>query len=233
MKAQLIRHIPLVAATWLLVASSAWSASVVQYDLTGKAGTEPSDPATTVAAGLAGLDLTRGSGLTPSAASNGFSASGWDDLGPNDYFSFGFNVQAGYSATVNELLIATRSSATGPGFMNVRVSKDGGAFTLLATLTQPNAQFLDEDLTFAPITVTSSLVVELRAANSTAANGGTIGSAGTFRVSDYSPDGGATFQPITLNGTVSPNAVHEPSSLLTGCVAFAVVAGLVLRRRAA
>src|SRR5262249_46505117 len=141
--------------------------------------------------------------------------------------------QAGFSATVNELLIATRSSATGPGFMNVLVSKDGGAFTLLANLTQPNAQFLDEDLTFAPITVTSSLVVELRAANSTAAHGGAIGPAGRFRVSDYSPDGGATSQPITLNGTVSPNAVPEPSSLLTGCVAFAVVAGLVLRRRAA
>jgi hypothetical protein len=125
LKAQLIRHIPLAAATWLLVASSAWSASVVQYDLTGKAGTETSDPATAAATGVAGLDLTRGSGLTPSAASNGFSASGWDDLSSNDFFSFGFNVQAGFSATVNELLIATRSSATGPGFMNVLVSKDG------------------------------------------------------------------------------------------------------------
>ena len=47
-----------------------------------------------------------------------------------------------------------------------------------------------------------------------AANGGTIGSAGTFRVSDYSPDGGATFKPITLNGSVT--SVPEPCSIILG-----------------
>jgi hypothetical protein len=220
----------LFAVLWPFAAPSARSAVILQYDLTGKAGTEVSDPATAAAVGVTGVDLTRGSGLTPSPASNGFSASGWDDLGANDSFSFGFNVQPGRSVTVNELFIATRSSATGPGFINVLVAKDGGPETLLATLTQPNAQFLDEDLKFTAFSVTTSLRVLLRAANNTSANGGTIGSAGTFRVSDYSPDGGSTFQPITLNGSVASTAVPEPSSLLMGSLAAAGLACWLRRR---
>src|SRR5262245_12616710 len=75
-----VTHLGLILALWLFAAPIATAASILEYDLTGKAGTEVSDPATAVAAGLVGNNLIRGSDLTPSAASNGFSASGWDNL---------------------------------------------------------------------------------------------------------------------------------------------------------
>src|SRR5258708_4550834 len=48
---------------------------LVQYDLTGKTGTEVSDPATAPAQGFTGVDLTRGPlGLTRSFKTTGHSA---------------------------------------------------------------------------------------------------------------------------------------------------------------
>ena len=211
-------------------AAAAAASPLVQYELTGKLGTETSDAATTVAAGLTGMNLNAGAGLTPSAGLNAMSASGWNNLSPNDFFSLGFTVQPGFTATVDELSAAVRSSATGPGFMNLLYSLNGGPETLLATLTMPNALFLDEDLHFSTLTVTSSIRFLFRAANTTAANGGTIGSAGTLRISDYSPDGGSTFEPVTLNGSVTAvaTAVPEPATGLLGVLGIAL-AGCLLR----
>jgi hypothetical protein len=212
----------------------AQAAALVQYELTGKLGTEVSDPATFAATGLTAFDLIRGAGLTPAAGSNSMNASGWDDLSPADFFSFGFTVQPGFSAVLNEIRLSARSSATAPGFMNVLISKDGGPETLLATLTLPNAAFLDTDLSFSNVTIDSSATIFLRPANSTAANGGTIGSAGTSRISDYSPDNGASFEPVALLGTVNAvTATPEPSTaaLSLAALTFLVRAGYRRKRR--
>jgi hypothetical protein len=199
------------------------SAALIEYDLTGKAGSEISDPATFVATGLTALDLSRGSGVIPIAGANSLNSSGWDDLSQNDFVTFGFNLINGYTAMVSQLTLALRSSGTGPGFMNLLYSADGGPETLLTTLTMPNAQFLDENLTFAPVSVTTSFRVFLRAANTTSASGGVIGSAGTFRVGDYSPNAGASFLPVTIDGSTSVTATPEPSTTILGALGITML----------
>jgi predicted outer membrane repeat protein len=56
------------------------------------------------------------------------------------------------------------------------------------------------------------LQIILRSANNTAANGGAIAGAGTLRIGDFSPDGGRTFQPITIEGQL--RSIPESSSIL-------------------
>ncbi|MFO0959325.1 MAG: hypothetical protein U0800_18150 [Isosphaeraceae bacterium] len=197
---------------------------LVQYELAGQPGTQASNPATFAAAGITGADLVRGPGLTGNAGANSMNTAGWSTAA-DDYIRFGFTVTSGAGFTITDLVIATRSSATGPGLMNVLYSVDGGAETLLTTLTQPNALFLDAALTLPSVAVSSSFAIILRAANNTAANGSPIGTAGTFRVGDYSPDGGATFQPITISGR--PRAVPEPAGFVMLGIGLAALVVIV------
>jgi hypothetical protein len=178
---------------------------------------QPGDQATTAASFAAprttGANLTRGPGPTPSVGNNSMNSSAWFGPAADDFYSFGFNLSAGMRATITGLRLATRSSATGPGFVNVLYSADGGPESLIATITQGNATFSDNLISLAatPTALTSFRIV-LRSANNTAANGGTVGSAGTLRVGDYSPDGGQTYQPITIEGRLV--AVPEPASVV-------------------
>lgn len=199
--------------------------TIVAWDTFGLAGTEASVAATSTATNISGLDLTRGAGLTPSAAANNFSSSGWNDLAADDYVQLGFNVTAGSPWLVESIRMGTRSSATGPGFVNVTASIDGGAFFTIETLTQPNAQYINPIVAINQV-VNSSLVIRFVAANNTAANGGTIGSAGTWRIGDYRNPSGQ-FEDIIIAGA----AVPEPASVLMGGMALVTVAGIVALRR--
>ena len=98
-----------------------------------------------------GDNTTRNGGLVEEDATNGFNSAGWDT--PGGYVAFGFTVTSGREAEMSSLMLSTRSSATGPGSMDLLPSVDGGAFTTFQTFVQPNAMFLDKDLTFAPIDV--------------------------------------------------------------------------------
>jgi len=220
----------LAVAALLLCSTTASAGLIVQYELAGAPGDQASSPATFTAAGITALPITRGTGLTPNIGNNSLNSAGWNDLSANDFVQLGFNV-TGAPWHVDQLFLATRSSATGPGFVNVNLSIDGGAFFTLITLTQGNATFLDAILDVNQ-TVHTSLVVRFVAANSTAANGGVIGSAGTWRIGDYSPDGGTTFVPVQLTGAVSPSAVPEPSSLAICGAGLAGLACAWVRRRA-
>jgi hypothetical protein len=110
--------------------------------------------------------------------------------------------------------------------MDVNASVDGGAFMRVGQITQPSATYVDQLLTFSSVLdVHSSLVIQFTPDNNTAANGGTIGSFGTWRIGDYeNPQG--VFSPITLNGA----AVPEPSSLVVCGVAL-VCLGVMTRLR--
>jgi hypothetical protein len=60
------------------LSTSVKAAVVVDWDLSGAAGTETSLIADSSAMGVTGLALTEGTGLTPNAGANSMNARGWN-----------------------------------------------------------------------------------------------------------------------------------------------------------
>ncbi len=180
---------------------------ILTYDLTGQAGSQTSNSPTATVTGLTGNNLTRGAGLTATGAINSISSNGWNDLGTTDFYSLGFTVQSGYTATVGSLLVGTQSSGTGPGFVNVSYSLNGGTETLLQTLSQAPTTLLTSTIALNSIgAINNSLTIFFRAANTTAAGGGSIGTGGTLRITNFS---GST-TPVTIQGNVTASATSVP-----------------------
>ncbi|MGE3821979.1 MAG: hypothetical protein AB7I30_21405, partial [Isosphaeraceae bacterium] len=184
------------AALTLAVAATSARADLVRYEMFGEPGNQVSTAPTFLATGLSGVSLARGPGLSPNAGANSINSAGWS-TDPTDFYVMGFDLLPGYTALVNRLLFAGRSSNTGPGFINVFYSINNAPEVLLSNFALSGTAFNNQDINFAPIAVSGSLRVYFRAANTTSANGGTIGATGTVRRGDHSPDGGATFSPIT------------------------------------
>ncbi|MBX7106625.1 MAG: hypothetical protein K1X57_21300 [Gemmataceae bacterium] len=222
----------LVFAAALMLAGTTARADIVAYEMAGQPGDQASSAATLVTPGVSALALSRGAGLTPTAGANSINSSGWS-TDPTDFYLLGFTVAPGFTAFINSIAFAGRSSNTGPGFVNVLYSVDNGPETLLTTLTMAGTAFNNQSFNFAQVTANSSFRVFFRAANTTSANGGTIAAAGTFRLGDYSPDGGTTFLPISLGGSVATAAVPEPSQVvLVGVMAAGLVVARLRRRPA-
>jgi PEP-CTERM motif len=227
----LMRSAALTIGLFSLV-GAATAGSIVEFEMAGSPGTQMINPASFEAAGANGLDLIHGAGLTGFAGNNSMNTTGWNGPNPDDFYAFGFDLDPGLVAVVSSMRFATRSSGTGPGFVNVLYSVDGGPETLITTLVQGNATFLNSILNFGTaVEVKSSFEVILRSANNTAANGGTVGSAGTLRIGDYLPPGGnQAFQPIKIEGVISA-AVPEPSTILLSGAGVALIIVVSRRRR--
>jgi hypothetical protein len=181
---------------------------ILTYDLTGQAGNQASNAPTTTVTGLTGNNLTRGAGLTATGAINSINSTGWNDLGTNDFYSLGFNVQSGYTATIANLLVGTQSSGTGPGSVNVSYSLNGGTETFLQSLSQASGgNLVTSTIALNSIgVINNSLSIFFRAANTTAANGTTVASGGTLRITNFS---GST-TPVTIQGNVTASATSVP-----------------------
>ena len=228
------RSLIVAAAITGLAGASTQAAIILQYDFLGQPGTETSVAASSVASGLTGMAFTESSVLNPSGANNFISSTGWQNAGAA-YF-FGLNVNAGQSVTVSQIDFSSRSSNTGPGFLNLMASIDGAAAVMVASFTQAGTTYNDQMLAITPVTALRSLVFSIVTANSTSANGGTTAGTGTFRVGNYAP-GGNQVSPFTINGTVQPAAgggggtpaVPEPASCLL--LGMGVVGGLMVARR--
>jgi MYXO-CTERM domain-containing protein len=209
-----------------LVAGLATAASadvITSWVNFGQTGDQASSAVGTQAANVTGVALTRGSGLNPSAAGNSFSSSGWDQGDgddANDYFSFGFTVADGFSVNLESFWVGARSSNTGPGFLGLFSSVDGFS-TNLFTFTQSGTAFNNA---IADVSALSGLTgtVEFRvlALNNISANGGTVGSGGTFRFGDHFD--GTNFTEMRFEGTVVP---------APGAMALLGLGGLVATRR--
>ena len=228
-----MRHYLLLAAAALPLAfaAPAVAAPIIQYNFTGQPGTEASVTATGAATGVTGLAFMRGTGLATSGAANSISSTGWS-TSADDYYSFGFNVAAGRTATVSDLMFGSQASGTGPGLINVLASVDGGAFTTVGSYSLAAATNLSQTLTFtSALTALSKIEFRLVAANSTNANGtGTIASTGTFRVTNFDPTGDNT--PFAIDGTVAAasSPVPEPASWAMMIVGAGLVGGAMRRR---
>ncbi len=191
----------LLVGTFAALSTSVQAQVLTQWVLFGEPGDQAATAASANAAGVTGLDMTRGPGINPSAAGNSISANGWNNLTPDDYFSFGFTVDAGSSVDLNELWIATRASNTGPGFLALRSSLDG--FTSdVANFVQSGTFFTNSIVDLSAFTgLTGTVEFRLYAENSTSANGGTIGGAGTLRISEFFD--GTNFFPVFFSGQVN------------------------------
>jgi hypothetical protein len=228
---------------------TAHAGMIIQYG-TEEVGSGPPTPTvTSVAAlntgpGVTGIAVTRGAGLTPVSASFAINSSGWNTLAANDFYQFGFTTTIPYA--VSELTVGLRSSATGPGFVDLLYSKDGGAFT---SLTPPNpieligTNFNNLDTSLAGIgVVQSSLIFELVVDPGHPTNAqfnmdptlpSAIGSGGTFRFASFSTPAGVFVDPA-ITGQAVQAAVPEPASLtLLGLGGMALVLGAKASRRRA
>lgn len=201
--------------------TTAASAEVVtSYALFGTPGNQAFQAPGTVAANVAGLNLTRGPGLTATAANNSFSSSGWSTDASQDYYSFGFTVDAGFSVVLDNLWIGTRSSGTGPGFMGLFVSTDGFASSLF-TFVQVGTAFTNSIVDLSGLgALTGTVEFRLAMLNDVSANGGTVAGTGTFRVGDHFD--GTNFSEMRFEGTVIP---------APGALALLGLGGLVAGRR--
>lgn len=205
----------------LAVASANASVTLSQWVLLGAPGNQASTAGSGAPANITAGSLTRGAGLAGSTASNSFSSSGFTGE-TTDYVSFGFNVDAGFSVNLDSIYIGTRSSNTGPGTIGLFYNGDG--FTnALATISQaPGNNFVNSILDVSALTgLTGNVEFRLYAIGSTAANGGSTSSSGTFRVTAYF-ENGAFNRDFQITGTVVPTP---------GALALLGLGGLVATRR--
>ena len=202
-------------------AAEAAVVKIANWNMAGLAGTE-SSAAGTGSASVTALNATRGAGLTGATASNSMNATGWSGQA-TDYFSFGFTVASGQSVTLSSLSIGTRASGTGPGTVGLFYSGNNFSSSV-TTITQGNGTFVNSVIDLSALGALSGTVeFRLMAIGTNSAGGGTTGSGGSLRMTNYfagspSVDQGGFF----FIGELVPSP---------GALALLGVAGLVTSRR--
>ena len=206
------------AAVLAAVAGTASADVITSYVNFGQPGDQAASPVGTVAANVSALPLARGAGINPSAAGNSISSNGWDDLSADDYFTFGFTVDAGYSVDLDTLWFGSRSSNTGPGFLSVYTSLDGFSAPVYS-FAQSGTAFNNNIADLSSLTgLTGSVEFRIYADSNVSANGGAISSGGTFRLGDHFD--GANFTEFRFEGTVVPAPASAALLGLGGLVAI-------------
>jgi hypothetical protein len=159
-----------------------------------------------------GNAIVRGAGLGPLAAADSFNSNNWDDE-VDEFIEFGFTVLPGFTVDLTNLIIGTRSSATGPGTIGLFTSLDGFA-AAVHTIVQPSESFISStlDLTSLPTLGPGTFSVRLIEIGDTAANGsGPTQGVGTFRL--FEPPSGQTTIDVHFNGDFGGAAVPEASAI--------------------
>jgi hypothetical protein len=199
---------------------------------------QPGDQVFTAGAGSPNVtadNMVRGSGLGANTGANSMNSSDWDEA-PSanpaddlDYIQFGFDVDAGYCVVLDQLIIGTRSSNTGPGTVGIFTSLDGFAAPV-STLIQPGDGFLNSIIDLSGLgQVAGAFDVRLIEIGNTQADGvGVTGSTGTFRVVDYLDANGA-FSDTQITGRLITKDVPDAGS--TGLLGLLALGGLAALRR--
>jgi hypothetical protein len=133
-----------------------------------------------------------------------FNSNNWDDE-VDEFIEFGFTVAPGNIVDLENLIIATRSSPTGPGTIGLFTSLDAFA-TAIHTFNQgPGDNFVDTivDLTSLASLISGPFSVRLMEIGDTQADGvGDTSGVGTFRVAEFLDDPTGAFLDVQFNGVV-------------------------------
>ncbi len=184
----------------------------------------PGNQATTTGTGVTNVtatDFTRGAGINATAGANSINSNGWD-AGDDRYLSFGFTVAGGFRVNLSTLKIGTSASGTGPRDMALVYSGDNFA-TPLHTWIQPNT-FLNQVIDLSALTnLTGTVEFRIISTSNVSANNGTVGSGGTFRVTNYfdggTNTGSSAFTGIVEAGTGPAISLStDPATLAFGTV---------------
>ncbi len=222
-----MRYVFLFAAAYICIGSEASLGTIVaSWDLDGNTGTETSVAASVGPTGVTGQSITRGSGLDAGSASgttaDGFNTLNWDDGTSNEYVTFGFTVDSGFTVSLDSLLIRTSTTNSGPGTLGLYYNGDSFADAIY-TFNQSNSDIIDHsiDSSTSSIDDLTNLIgsVEFRIyqIGDTQADGdGTTVASGAFRLFNHDPAGS-----IQFNGTVA--AIPEAGPMLLGTLVCSLV----------
>lgn len=196
-----------------LMLSTCLHAAIVLYDFSGNGGAEVRSGPAAFDPLVVPLDITRGSGLTSPSGSNSFNSAHWHDRSAEDYISFGFAVLPGYEARLTSLNFTSRSSSSGPGTLAVRFSRDGYTHDL-ASWTQSGSRDANVAIDLSPLgSITRTAEFRIFSVSDLSAAGGTVASAGTWRIGTMTTPGASNL--LSIDGQIaSIAAVPEPASWL-------------------
>ncbi len=183
---------------------------LAMWDFAGEPGSQVSTSGTSIA-NISAIDFTRGPGLSSTSANNSISSSGWSTDSSVDYFSFGFEVNEGFEANLETLIIASRSSGTGPGDLTLRYSVDNFEKNL-ATWTQSGTAFNNQTIDLSILSgLTGKVEFRIVTLSARSANNGTLADGGTFRIANFLESGETT--PVQFTGTITESIPPTPVTL--------------------
>ena len=229
----------LLSALCLLFCSTQVSAdTIVAYGLFGQPGDQATQPPTEVNPFATGIDMTRNGGLNPTTGGNSFNSNGWATnaentptvVNPNAFVEIGFTPVGGFGVTLDQLIIGTRSSGSGPAMMGVFTSVDNFTtpiFTIDQTGDPPF--FVNSTIDLSSLGyVTDPFTIRFMnvSGDQTADPGrpGEMDENSTWRITDHFDSG--NFSDTRITGTVS--SIPEPIGSVTILI---MGVGLFVQRR--
>lgn len=184
-----MKNIAVCIVAMLLALHDVGAAQIGIYTFTGATGDEATLPVDTQPSNAVFSVMSRGSGLTASAAANTFSASGWTTgaLDTNDYYEFSITPADGASATYTNLSFTERRSGTGIGSWLLASSLDGYASGITNFTVPDNTSDRNHSILLGPAFAGLSSIVTFRLYGFTSEAAG-----GTWRVDNVALSGDIT-----------------------------------------
>lgn len=189
------------------------------------AGTETALTASTYGSGIvaSGGSITR-TGLGTSSGGGSLNSTGWNNT--SNFLGFSITTTADGSYNLTQFLIQDRASGTGPGNLALYYSGDSFANPIATWSDAPSTGTRQETAAITGITLAPSTTYtfEIKAANSTSNAGGTVASAGTYRL--ISPD-------VELDGDAVQVSTSAPEPASLGVIGLGAAALIGRRKRKA
>jgi hypothetical protein len=225
-------------AAFLSIGVSPASAVLVTWNTFGNAGTETTEPSTSIDPNLLGtsINLTLGAGVTAAGNANRFGGNAWFDSGENsttgttlagaitgnDYIEFTLAPDPGFTFTPTSLVFGWDRSGTGPNAVTLRSSADsfGSDLGTVTGLASGGTIDLTRTINISGL-VDISLTTTFRLYGYGSTNTNASGTGG-FDTSSNTTN-------VTLNGTTA--AVPEPSAFIYGGLIAASLCGWKFRQK--